>query len=123
MITINQVMDIIFPKLSGVKFRQSYPDTHSGDEFTVINTLGVPRDSIQTIDVNVNCYKKDFPSGIPNLVRLDAMTHAAITALSGDWWHIRNKVHIEFMTSNIFREKELGMHYINLRFKVTYLNN
>ena len=125
--TVQDVYNIFFELLKGSTpvFRQSYPDTQPPDEFYVINTLGVPADPIQTIEVNVNCYAKDanINSGIPDLVKLDTMTKNVIDKLHGFQVYTCNEVHIAFQRMIILREPNLNMHYNNLRFQLIYLNN
>lgn len=129
--TVSDVLDIVHPKLAGTVFKHSYPDGHTQDEFTVINTVGVPADSIQTVQVNVNTYVKDHGRGIPNLKRMNQMAQAAITALKGFHDHttgevgqqVTDRVYIAFSNMAVLREEDMGMHFMNLRFKLTFLNN
>lgn len=129
--TVSDVLDIVFPKLSGTVFKHSYPDNHSQDEFTVINTVDVPADSIQTVQLNVNCYVKDHGRGIPNLVRLNQVAQAAIGSMQGFHDHTTgtgttattDRVYIGFANMAVLREEDMGMHFTNLRFELTFLNN
>lgn len=149
--TKTDVVNVFFKLLTGTGtgFRHSYPDGYSADSFTVINTLPVPHDSIQEVQVNVNCYKKDMFPGVPDELAINSMAVEAISRLHGFKWHKENeqvvdylgavivdynddpvmvqtvcdKVHIQFETMDLLREQEIGMHFMNLRFTLIYLNN
>lgn len=121
--TPKDVLDIFFSKIDSTHtvFRNSYPDGFSADKFIVINTLGTPKDSIQTVEVNVNCYAKDFTGGIMDEVGITTMAAGVITNLHGYHWHEGSKVHIEFQSMAPVREE--GRHYMNARFQLIFLNN
>ncbi len=121
----NDVLDMFFAKVNAIPsttvFRHSYPDGYTADSFIVINTLSVPADSIQIVDVNVNCYQKNFQNGIPDLVAMGTTADSVITAVHDYHTFNSDKVYIGFQFMNIIREE--GMHYANLRFQLIFLNN
>lgn len=123
--TQKHILDAVYSLLPGSVgdvFKFTTPDDYESDKFTVINTLGVPVDPIQTVAVNVNCYAKDVsPSkGIPDLSTLDTMTLAVI----GNLHNFNNGYFdIEYEFMNVMREQSLQMHFANLRFKLIFLNN
>ncbi len=123
--TPRDVLDIFFTELNSTHtvFRGGYPDGFTADKFIVINTLGVPKDSIQEVEVNVNCYAKDFTGGIMDEVGITDMAADAIDDLHGYHWKEGSRVFIEFQSMAPLREESMGMHYMNARFKLTYLNN
>jgi len=123
--TQKYVLDAIhtlIPAGVGDVYKYTTPDDYASDKFTVINTLGVPADPIQTVIVNVNCYAIDLNpiKGIPDLPTLDTMALAVINALH----NFNNDVFdIEFEMMNILREEILKAHFINLRFRLIFINN
>ncbi len=120
---VKDVLDMFYNKVSpvGTTFLHSYPDGYSADSFIVINTLSVPADSIQTVDVNVNCYHQNYQGSIPDIVALADTADDVITAVHGYHTFDSDKVYIGFEFMNIIREE--GMHYANLRFQLIFLNN
>jgi len=123
---VNDVLDMFFAKVSGKLsgvpvFRHSYPDGYTADDFVVINVLSVPADSIQVVDVNVNCYEKSYPGSIPNLLAMGSTAADVIDELHGFHTFTTDRVHIGFQFMNIIREE--GWHYANLRFQLIFLNN
>jgi len=123
MIVITDTVDLISSLLTVTpRFKHSYPDTYEGDKFYVINSLGVPKDSIQTVEININCYAKDanIQMGIPDLSTLDTMVNSVISDLNE--YHF-NGVFVELQMTNLFREEKINSHYINMRFQLTYLSN
>lgn len=119
------VLDIVFTRITAAvpKFRRSYPDNYIAQKFIVINTLGVPRDAIQVVEVNVNCYAKDFDSGITDESTLATMLSDVIDDLHGYHWHGNTKVYIGYQSMVVLREQSIKMHYVNARFQLTFLNN
>lgn len=118
-------MDAIYallPSDIGDVYKFSTPDNHRADKFTVINTLGVPADPIQTVIINVNCYTNDLNKfkGIPDLSTLDTMALSTINILHD---YNNDEFDIEFELMNIIREENINMHFINLRFRLIFLNN
>ncbi len=123
MITPTQCLDLVYTLMDARPlYKHSFPDNTDQDSFTVINSLGVPADPIQTVEVNVNCYAKDADKtrGIPDLTTLNTMVASALSDLQG--YHY-NGIYIGLTMSNIFREEGINMHYMNLRFQVKYLSN
>ncbi len=123
--TQKYILDAIYPLIPatvGEVYKYSTPDDHSSEKFTVINTLTVPADPIQTVQVNINCYAKDLNTtrGIPDLVTLDEMVHAVINALHD---YNNDVFDLEFQFMGIIREQALKMHFANLRFRLIFLNN
>jgi hypothetical protein len=124
--TVKNIIDSVWGALTQRPcYKHSMPDTVTGDEFAVVNTLGMPIDPIQTVEVNVNVYVKDInpQQGIPNLTRLDALTASAIAQVSGYHGTGDNIIHISLQASILLREPELQMHLMNNRFQAIYLNN
>lgn len=103
-------------------YKYSYPDDIADACFGIINTLGVPADSIQEVEVNVNCYAKDLSiqKGIPDLSKLNEMAGKVITELHD---YNNDVFDIEYQTGAILREKDLNCHFFNLRFKLIFINN
>ena len=123
--TQKHVMDAIYallPASIGDVYKFSTPDNYIADKFTVINTLGLPADPIQTVIINVNCYAKDLnpTKGIPDLSTLDTMTLAVINELHD---YNNDEFDVEFELMNIIREQNLKMHFVNLRFRLIFINN
>jgi hypothetical protein len=121
--TTKYVVDQIYGLLSARPlFKHKHPDGITQSAFTVINTLGVPVDPIQDVEVNVNCYAKDTDTtkGVPDLATLETMQGDVINEL-----HDYNNAEfdIELQRAVMIREETLKMHFINLRFKLTFLNN
>ena len=123
--TPKDVLDIFFQLLDSdyTVFRNSYPDGYSADKFIVINTLGTPRDSVQTVEVNVNCYAKDFQGGVMDEAGITDMAADATDDLHGFHWLEGSKVFIEFQSMVPLREPDMQMHFMNARFQLTFLNN
>jgi hypothetical protein len=122
MITATDAVNMIYTLLSvRPLFKHFHPDGYDGN-FTVINTLGVPKDPIQIVEVNVNCYAKDLDKqrGIPDLKTLNDMTGSVITDIHN---YSYNGISIEFSMSNIFREESINCHFMNLRFQLLYTSN
>jgi hypothetical protein len=123
MITPLDCINLVYTLLSARPLhKHAYPDSYDAEFFTVINTLGVPADPIQTVELNVNSYAKDLDlqRGIPDLTKLNTMVTAAINELHD--YHY-NGIDIELTMSNILREESINCHYINLRFKIIYTSN
>ena len=123
MITLKDSLDLVYTLLSeNMVYKQSFPDDISDDRFIVINTLGVPKDSIQIVEVNVNCYAKDanIQRGIPDLTTLNSMVGDVLSDIED--YH-ESGVSIDLQMTNIFREESLNCHYINMRFQLMYLTN
>ncbi len=123
--TQKYVLDFIhtlIPANVGDVYKYTTPDNYSAAKFTVVNTLGVPADPIQTVIVNVNCYANDLNviKGIPDLTTIDTMALAVINALHN---YNNGIMDIEFEMMNIFREQALQMHFVNLRFRLIFINN
>ncbi len=123
--TQKYVLDAIYallPATIGDVFLYTTRDGYTADKFTVVNTLGIPVDPIQTVVINVNCYAKDLnPSkGIPDLSTLDDMALAVINELHD---YNNDVFDIEYEMMNVIREEALQMHFINLRFRLIFLNN
>ena len=122
---VDDVLRMFYDKVKGIPittvFMYNYPDGYRGDDFVVINALSVPADSIQTVDVNVNCYEKSYANSIPNLKAMTDTSEDVITALHGFHTVGTDKVYIGFQFMNIIREE--GWHYANLRFQLIFLNN
>jgi hypothetical protein len=123
MITVKDSLDLVYTLLSeNTVYKQSFPDDADDDKFIVINTLGVPKDSIQVVEVNVNCYAKDASQekGIPDLTTLNTMVGDVLSDIED--YH-KDGVNFNLQMTNIFREKDINCHYINMRFQLTYLTN
>lgn len=122
---INDVLDMVFALIHTGRtvFLHSYPDGLQADEFIVVNALSVPADSIQTVDVNVNCYQKSFQRNIPDLKSMGATADAIIALVHGYHTFNTDHVHIAFQFMNVLRDDTMGMHYANLRFQLIFLNN
>ena len=123
--TQKYVLDAIYsliPADVGDVYKFTTPDNYKSSKFTVINTLGVPADSVQTVIVNVNCYASDLnlTKGIPDLLTLDTMAHSVINVLHD---YNNDVFDIEYELMNIFREQALQAHYANLRFRLIFINN
>ena len=123
MTTIGDVLNIFYDLLTLLPlFKQKAPDGITQSKYTVINTLGVPVDSIQVAEVNVNIYAKDLDvaTGIPDLALLETMQQTAYTDL-----HNKKTIryNIEFTTASLFREEATNRHYVNMRFRIMFLNN
>lgn len=102
-------------------YKYSYPNGIDKQYFGVINTLGVPADSIQEVEVNVNIYAKDLGTqNIPDLSSLSQMAGSVITELHD---YNNDVFDIEYTIGNIIREDDLGSHFFNLRFKLIFINN
>jgi hypothetical protein len=101
-------------------FKHNYPDDYNEDKFAVINCLEVPTDSIQTVEVNVNCYARDIQKGIPDHTELVTMFNYVIGRLN----HFNDDVvDIEYTGGQIFREESRLWHYYNMRFKLIFISN
>lgn len=123
--TQKYVLDAIYPLIPatvGDVHKYKTPDDYTSNKFTVLNTLTVPADPIQTIQVNINCYAKDLNinRGIADMSTLDTMILAVVNALHN---YNNDSFDIEFQFMNIIREETLKMHYANLRFRLIFLNN
>ena len=120
--TVLDAIHTLIPATVGDVFKYTTPDDYKSDKFTVVNTLGVPADPVQTVIVNVNCYAKDLNPGrgIPDLQTIDTMALAVI----GQLHDYNNDVFdIEFEMMNVIREQALQMHFVNLRFRLIFINN
>lgn len=123
MITVHNTLTHVCEIITGRPlFKFKFPDGYDEDSFIVVNTLGVPMDPIQTVEVNVNCYAKDLDTqkGVPDLTTLNTMTNEIITELNE---YKYNGLYIRLLMTNILREQELSSHYINIRFQVLYTSN
>lgn len=120
--TFIDVENAIYLKMTDVRplFKGTYPDNYNAAAFTVINTLGVPADPIQTVEVNVNSYAKDLQIGIPDKSTLVTMANTVIGHLHN--WN-NDIFDIEYTFGNIIREQESNRHYFNARFKLIFINN
>ena len=132
MTTVGDVLTKIFallptPSLGTGKtfdrwYKYAYPDGHSAPYFGVLNTLTVPVDPIQDVDININFFAADIDTsrGIPDLSALNAAATSVVTALH----NINdNEVDIEFRFMSIIRDETANRHYMNMRFVVVYINN
>jgi len=123
MTTIGYVLNIFYGLLTVTpRHKHKAPDGITQGTYTVINSLGVPVNPIQTAEVNVNLYAKDadVAKGIPNLAVLETMQQQAHTDL-----HNKSNAEydIEFERALLFREEATQRHYINMRFRIIFLNN
>ena len=120
--TVVEVQDIFYSQLPTLRplFKGQYPDDYDAESFAVINTLGVPWDPIQTVEVNVNCYAKDIQKGLPNYTKLIEMFNYAINQLHN---YNNDAVDIEYRNGDIIREEQRQWHYYNLRFRLIFINN
>jgi hypothetical protein len=124
--TVKNIIDSVWGALSQRPcYKHSYPDNVTDTQFAVVNTLGMPIDPIQTVEVNVNIYAKDInpQAGVPNLTLLDSLTASAIADVSGYHGTGNNIIHLSLVTSILLRETDLQMHLTNNRFQAIYLNN
>lgn len=123
MTTVNYVVTIFYGLLSITpRFKHKAPDGVTLSQFTVINTLGVPVGPIQESEVNVNCYANDIDKqkGIPDVSAMETMQTSVYNSLH----NVSNAEYaIEFQRSMLFREEGTGRHYMNLRFRIMFLNN
>jgi len=125
MITEKQVLDIFYSLLKD-SVSNLYKDAPADDikqsAYTVINTLGVPADSIQTVTVNVNCYTLDLDKakGIPDRSTLDETSLTVINTVHNI---LTDFYSIEYVFGKVLREPALAMHYANNRFIIRFLNN
>jgi hypothetical protein len=116
------VEDAIYLKLSDVRplFKGKVKDDYNAPEFTVINTLGVPADPIQEVEVNVNTYAADIQEGIADRNKLKENANKILNHLN----HFNNDVFdIEYTFGTVIREEEFKRHFFNLRFKLIFINN
>jgi hypothetical protein len=122
--TAGYVVDQVYGLLTSVRplFKHKHPDGVTLTKFAVVNTLGVPADPVQDVEINVNCYAKDIDTtrSIPDIDTIEDMTEDVIDDL-----HDVNKgeFDIEFVRGVIIREEKINMHFANLRFRLTFLNN
>ena len=116
------VLNSVYLLLTDVRplFKYRYPDTNTETSFAVINTLGVPKDSVQTVEVNVNCYALDVQDGVPSFTALTTMVNKVLAKLHN---FNNDTFDVEYLGGQIFREKEYKWHYFNLRFQLIYINN
>ena len=103
-------------------YKYSYPNGIDKQYFGVINTLGVPADSIQTVEVNVNIYAKDLDTQ-RNIPDLSALSDIASDVIAETHNYNNDLFDIEYTVGNIIREPELNSHFFNLRFKLIFINN
>ena len=103
-------------------YKWSYPDSSTDDYFGVINTLQIPTDSAQEVDLNVNVYAKDLSKqkGIPDLATLGTMMDSVIDDL-----HEYNDgcFDIEYRFMQVLREEKMQRHFFNLRFNLLFISN
>ena len=124
--TVKNILDAVYKALPiRPCYKHSLPDVVTGDRFAVVNTLGVPEDPIQTVEINVNIYAKDIniQQGIPDITTLDTLSASAINNVVGYHGTGTDIMYINFVTGIIIREPELNMHLQNNRFRARYLNN
>jgi hypothetical protein len=120
--TVIDVQDSIYLILDTIRplFKGKLADDYNEDEFTVINTLGVPSDPIQTVEVNVNTYAADIQDGVPDYTTLGTNAQEIIAKLHN---FNNDEFDIEYTFGDIFREAQFKRHFFNLRFKLIYINN
>ena len=130
--TVNDVLDGVYSLLNdpglgtGKTFSQfykwSYPDEPNGDYFGVINTLEIPKNPVQDVEVNVNVYAKDLDlqRGIPDLKTLGIMMGSVIEDLHN---YNNDCFDIEYKFMQVIREKDMQKHLFNLRFKLVFIAN
>ena len=124
--TVKDILDAVYDALPiRPCYKHSFPDVVTDDSFVVVNTLGVPEDPIQSVEVNINIYAKDIniQQGIPDLTLLDTLTASAINNVVGYHGTGEEALYINFVTGMVIREPELQMHFQNNRFRARYLGN
>ena len=124
--TVKDILDAVYSALTiRPCYKHSFPDVVTGDTFAVVNTLGVPEDPIQVVEININVYAKDIniQQGIPNLTLLDTLSASAIANVVGYHGTGANALYINFVTGSVIREPDLQMHFQNNRFRARFLGN
>lgn len=95
----------------------NYKDNGAIDGMFVINSVNITGYWYKSGVINVNCYKSDIQSGIPDYVNLNTNAKLVKDILDG---YQSNDLIIGHASERIFREKELSMHYINLRYDLNF---
>jgi hypothetical protein len=126
--TPEYVVGIVYGLLSSIskpKYRFTKPTSKNDSEYIVINAFGGTADVMQKFFVNVNYHVKDLkdksgPSGIPDVVKLEAGSQAVLSVLKKV---TTTGYLIDFEEPKIIREEALEEHFSNLRFSFKLINN
>ena len=116
---INAVYSIL-PTTVTPLFKYNTKDGYTAPSFYVINCLQLPKDPIQTVEFNVNCYAADVHKGVPDVSTLATMADLVINALHD---YNNDVFDIEYSFMNMIRVPEIQSHYFNLRFQLVFISN
>lgn len=101
------------------KYMECKKTSDNPEEYIVINALRIPGSRVQRCYVNVNCHAKDKYEGVPYYSKLDSMGYAVLGILQKK---TTSNLLVDFESQETIREKDLGEHYMNLRFSVRIRN-
>jgi hypothetical protein len=102
-------------------FKYVKPTKLTPDEYVVINSLPITSGVLQTCRVNVNFYRKNLASGIPNIERLEVGSQEILDFLELTS-NRTDGIYIDFESQEIIVSDGTNECYSNLRFKVKLLN-
>jgi hypothetical protein len=121
--TVKNVVDAVYallPVTVTPLYKYSTPDDYTAASFYVVNALTIPKDPIQTVEFNVNCYAVDLHKGVPDVTTLATMADLVINALHD---YNNDVFDIEYSFMNMIRVPEIQSHYFNLRFQLVFISN
>jgi len=120
---INEVYSIL--KQAGAVacpvYKYVKPTKVTTDEYVVLNSLPISSGVLQTCRVNVNFYRKNLASGIPDVTRLQVVSQQIIDYLEMTS-NRTDGIYIDFESQEIIVSDGTNECYSNLRVKVKLLN-
>lgn len=120
---VNEVYDILKQAggLTCPVYKYVKPTKTTPDEYVVLNSLPISAGVLQSCTVNVNFYRKNLASGIPDVARLEVVSKQILDFLELTS-NRTDGIYIDFERQEIIVSDGTNECYSNLRFKVKLLN-